>query len=226
MGRLASEVGSRLRDLRKEARLNQAELGRAAGLSASQVSRLESGAQWGGEETLLALFEALAGRLGLEPAQVQARALGGAAPPAREPADGQYVQVPLFTAEDAATGGRLVREGRWPNTHVGLLRDVAGSEVDPDDMVLATVVGDSMEPTLTRGDVVLADRGQAAVPDDALYLLRIEDALLVRRVQRLPGGRARVASDNRAYGSFELDLRGPEGDVQVVGRVVWVSKRI
>lgn len=226
MGELALEVGERLRELRKEARLNQAELGREAGLSASQVSRLESGSQWGGEETLLALFKALAARLHQEPDAVRARVLGGAPPPAADAMAGMYVQVPLFTAEEAATGGRLIKQGRRPATHVGILKNVAGRDMDPDDMILATVVGDAMEPTFGRDDVVLADRGQAAVPEDAVYLLRIGDALAVRRLQRLPGGRARVTSDNRAYGDFELNLAEADGDMEVVGRVVWVSKRV
>ena len=47
------------------------------------------------------------------------------------------------------------------------------------------VSGDSMEPTLFDGDVVLIDRNDF-VPKDGVYVLRIEDSLFVKRLMRLP----------------------------------------
>lgn len=229
MAELAIQVGGRLKELRKRANLNQSKLGALAGVSASQISRLESGAQWGHEDTFSALFQALAQALDQTPTEVQALVLAPAPPGGRAEASGLpegYVLVPFFDLEQAAAkGGQGQLE---PQTYVGLSRAwlSGGRSMPPEDMLLARVVGDSMEPTLRQGDVVLADRSKAGVPDDALYLLRMADTLLIRRLQRLPGGRVRVACDNKAYGSFEMEPGGGDEDTVVIGRVVRVSKEI
>jgi repressor LexA len=75
--------------------------------------------------------------------------------------------------------------------------------------------GTSMEPTLRDGDhlvVDLADRSPGRRP--AVYVIRIGDALMVKRVARL-GTRLVATSDNPAADPV------PAGTVEVVGRVVW-----
>jgi phage repressor protein C with HTH and peptisase S24 domain len=96
---------------------------------------------------------------------------------------------------------------------------------DPKRLSLIRVEGDSMVPTLADGDEILVDRGDAAERlRDGIYVLRIEDALVVKRVAPHPAGRTiAVRSDNEAYPSW------PDCDpasVEIVGRVVWVGRRI
>ena len=69
----------------------------------------------------------------------------------------------------------------------------AGSE----DLNLVQVEGDSMAPTLLPGDDILVDRsdGEARVRD-GIYVLRIDDSLLVKRLTRASG----VAAGHRAVG--------------------------
>ena len=84
-----------------------------------------------------------------------------------------------------------------------------------------------MEPTLRPGDVILIDRRQATdVPRDGIYVIRIGDTLLVKRIQRLPGKRVKVKSDNAAYEPFELDLHQQNGEIDIIGRVVWAGRRM
>jgi len=102
------------------------------------------------------------------------------------------------------------------------LRRIAG---DPGKLSLIRVQGDSMVPTLADGDEILVDRGDAAERlRDGIYVLRIEEALLVKRVARNPaGGTISVRSDNEAYPSW------PDCDparVEIVGRVVWAGGRL
>ena len=94
------------------------------------------------------------------------------------------------------------------------------------ELLLVTVVGDSMEPTLRQGDVVLVDRAKAHVPDDGLYVLRVDGAMLVKRLNKLPGRRVGVTSDNEVYPSFEFDLASPPEDMAVLGRVVWFGREV
>lgn len=85
------------------------------------------------------------------------------------------------------------------------------------------VHGDSMWPTLADGDELLVDEG--AQPLRAgVYVVRLDDALLVKRLKPGPGGATvSVVSDNEAYPTLP-DL--PAGEVAVVGRVIWVGRRV
>ena len=82
-----------------------------------------------------------------------------------------------------------------------------------------------MAPTLADGDEILVDRGDGAERlRDGIYVLRIDDALVVKRVALNPAARTiAVRSDNPAYPGW------PDCDpaaVDIVGRVVWAGRRI
>ena len=96
---------------------------------------------------------------------------------------------------------------------------------DPRRLSLIRVEGDSMTPTLADGDEILVDRGDGGERlRDGIYVLKIEDALVVKRIAPHPSGRSlSIRSDNEAYPGW------PACDpaaVEIVGRVVWVGRRI
>jgi len=149
--------------------------------------------------------------------------LGG--PDAAEPAGGALLRVPRLDVGASAGAGALPGEEQAAG-HMAFdpawLRRVAG---DPKRLSLIRVAGDSMVPTLADGDEILVDRGDAAERlRDGIYVLRIEDALVVKRVAPHPAGRTiAIRSDNDAYPSW------PDCDpasVEIVGRVVWVGRRL
>ena len=87
------------------------------------------------------------------------------------------------------------------------------------------VLGDSMEPTLSDGDEVLVDASdQGSRLRDGIYVLRADDALVVKRVTLKPGGRKiTISSDNSAYPSWDDVDRS---EIQVVGRVIWFGRAV
>jgi len=95
----------------------------------------------------------------------------------------------------------------------------------PDQLSIIRVAGDSMAPTLADGDDILVDRGDGAARlRDGIYVLRIDGALMVKRVAPSPAARTvSIRSDNPAYPGWpDCD----PGAVDVVGRVVWTGRRI
>ena len=66
------------------------------------------------------------------------------------------------------------------------------------NLSLVRVEGDSMAPTLNAGDDILVDLGDAAEGlRDGIYVLRIDDALVVKRLALSPiARRVMVQSDN------------------------------
>lgn len=93
--------------------------------------------------------------------------------------------------------------------------------LEPAMLSVIEVEGDSMEPSLRDGDEILVDR--AARPLRAgLHVIRLDDVLLVKRLEPGPAGTLRVISDNPVYARIER----PMADVSVLGRVVWKGGRI
>lgn len=62
-------------------------------------------------------------------------------------------------------------------------------------------------------------------------MIRLDGALVVKEVQRLPGGRVKVLSKNAGYDSWEFnvsELNNPteaKRDIAIIGRVVWACRR-
>ena len=95
----------------------------------------------------------------------------------------------------------------------------------PGKLSIVRVEGDSMAPTLNAGDDILVDLGDSANRlRDGIYVLRIDDALVVKRLALNPvGGRVTVQSDNPAYPDWpDCGL----GDIHPIGRVIWSGRRI
>lgn len=113
--------------------------------------------------------------------------------------------------------GRMGFDGAW-------LRRLGLSGGGPNRLSVIRVDGDSMSPTLSDGDEILVDREDGAGRlRDGIYVLRVEEALVVKRLAVGPGGRLSVRSDNQAYPGWpEVEA----GSVDVIGRVVWVGRRL
>ena len=149
--------------------------------------------------------------------------LGG--PPAMERTGG-LVPVPRLDVGASAGPGALGGDER-ARSHIAFdpawLRRIASGA--PDQLSIIRVEGDSMAPTLADGDEILVDRGDAGGRlRDGIYVLRIDEALVVKRLALNPAARTvSIRSDNPAYPAW------PDCEpaaVNLVGRVVWAGRRI
>jgi phage repressor protein C with HTH and peptisase S24 domain len=90
---------------------------------------------------------------------------------------------------------------------------------------IVCVEGDSMSPTLNDSDDILVDLEDAGERlRDGIYVLRVDDALLVKRLALNPvGRRLTVQSDNPAYPDWP-DCNFDE--ILCIGRVIWSGRRV
>ncbi|MBF0460868.1 MAG: helix-turn-helix transcriptional regulator [Magnetococcales bacterium] len=136
------------------------------------------------------------------------------------------VTVPVFDVEASAGHGSLVEseekskelffrydwitERGFHQSHLGIIR----------------VKGQSMEPTIPNGAVILVNREDTEIKNGRIYVLRYDDMLHVKRLQRLPGSLVQVISDNAAeYPPFVVDINSSV-EFQVLGRVVWLGREL
>jgi phage repressor protein C with HTH and peptisase S24 domain len=95
----------------------------------------------------------------------------------------------------------------------------------PSNLSIVRVEGDSMSPTLNAGDDILVDLGDSMERlRDGIYVLRIDDALVVKRLALNPiGRRVTVQSDNPAYPDWpDCTL----AEINCIGRVIWSGRRV
>jgi len=136
------------------------------------------------------------------------------------------IPVPRLNV-DASAGPGAFNDSEGGFAHIGFdekwLRRVSRSKSS--DLSVIKVQGDSMTPTLSDGDDILVDAGDGVERlRDGIYVLRRDDALLVKRIAPSPASRRIIIkSDNDSYPSWpDCEL----GDVDIIGRVVWVGRRL
>jgi len=96
---------------------------------------------------------------------------------------------------------------------------------DPRRLVLITAVGESMEPTIRSGDLLLIDTSIDRIVDNAIYVVVYAEHLVVKRVQRFFNGAVTIKSDNAAYVEETLAPTDAAG-LRVAGRVRWIARML
>jgi phage repressor protein C with HTH and peptisase S24 domain len=140
----------------------------------------------------------------------------------------EYVRVPLYDVRASAGHGAFIDHEKV-GKHLVFRRDFLNNElqISRNGLYCIRVKGVSMEPVLRDGHPVLIDPNDTDVLSEGPHLLRLEGALLLKNLQRLPGGRLRIWSENKstnAYQPIELDWPPREGvDLQILGRVRWTD---
>lgn len=230
-----AEIGARIKAARKAIGMTQEQLASLAGAkSKSGLQDNEAGKNMPGGQMIGALVRAgvnanwlLTGEGEMLLANVPYATHETTVLPA-EGARVGYVALPLYNNIHAAAGHGAVVDQERPDDALMFQESWIRFELGarPDDLCLIRVSGDSMEPTLRAGDVILVNR-QACKPDrEGIYILRIGDMLLVKRLQAIPGGKVKVTSDNQAFDAWTISLDDAGGDVIIVGRVVWSGRRL
>ena len=108
---------------------------------------------------------------------------------------------------------RIAVNREWFKTHISRTK-VSGFKI-------ATVIGDSMEPTFKEGDSVVIDVDSKNIRSrEGCYLFKFESQTYLKRVQNIPGG-ILVLSDNALYRQFEISTAHIDS-VEVFGRAIAV----
>jgi len=95
----------------------------------------------------------------------------------------------------------------------------------PDNLVIVTALGDSMEPLFSDRDQLFMDTGVKVAEIDAVYGFEYMGEFYLKRLQRIPGNGLRAISDNLSYEKFDIEHKE---QFYIHGRIVggWNFKRI
>lgn len=141
------------------------------------------------------------------------------------PSSEKFTLIPEFGVHVSAGGGALVNEesetAKWPFNpdYVSNVLGMANA-----NLAIVEVRGDSMEPTLMSGDRVMVNMSDKQISQSGIFVIYDGDGTVVKRVDKRIGDDETVTiiSDNTIHERYQV----PISYLNVIGRVVWVARRL
>jgi len=94
---------------------------------------------------------------------------------------------------------------------------------NPERMSLFKVTGDSMETTLKNDDMILVDESQVTPIEGVMFLVLVNNQLMVKRISQKPDG-LEFISDNPRHTPIFVSNKDESNSVVIHGRVVWMAR--
>ena len=207
-----SAVADRIAALIRGSGLSQREVGRRCGVSGVTVHKWTSGIMQPSGEALEAFCELFS----VTPAYLLFG--DGNAPGAQTIVGaGDSISIPQIDIEGSCGEDRAVLQEVAPliqfvKVSFEFVRQYCAS-ASPRSLQIITAVGDSMEPTIASGDAVIVDVSQKIVNSEGIYVVRLGNNILLKRIQ-IGTDSLILLSDNKRYQPLYVDAQ----DLCVVGR--------
>lgn len=138
---------------------------------------------------------------------------------------GQFALVPYYGVEASAGSGRLVDQELKISDMAFRTDWLVARGLKPSHCALIKARGDSMEPTINDGDLLLVDTLANSIKDDSIYIVQADHHLVVKRIQQALDGSLIIISDNNRYENQTISADQVD-KVKVVGRVRWYGHEI
>jgi len=159
-------------------------------------------------------------------------------PPRPERSSDDVIFLPVMVRASAGNGyvnGELLEIEDYRAYSRFELRRMTGQ--NPERLRVMSVIGDSMEPEVRAGDVVVY-LPMETMRDDGLYIFRMDDALKIKKLQRYTGGAIQIIPANPTYekemllpladadtpNMYRSRESGLVGFFQIVGKVVYYPR--
>ncbi len=128
---------------------------------------------------------------------------------------------------EAGLGGESQEPGDstvGANVTAHLTRQMKRLAANSTDLIVVTQQGESMSPVIRHGDVMLVDKTDSLLSDSGLYIFRIDEETIAKRVQRLPDGKINLLADNPMFDTMTIDAESVIR-LSVAGRVIMSMNR-
>lgn len=243
-------VGSRIKKVRGA--MSQEDFADAVGVSKAAIGGYERDKQAPGSAVIVSICE----RFGIEPSWLLmgkgpmmvvedagstppdipdgafsghpegvSRIVPGSKPRVVECMDCHLAMIPMVEARLSAGSGSFENGGAEERRYA-FRTDFLSRKGQISQMVLMRVDGDSMEPEIHHGDVILIDQSQTTPRAGAMFAVGVEDLVYIKMVDSKPG-KIILKSLNPAYEALEIDSRGDlvEG-IRIIGKAIWLGREM
>lgn len=208
------QASEQIKAIRKFKNLSQSELAIICDVSTSAIGNIESGRQ---KEISRKIMKELVNSIGVNPSWL----LTGEGEmftatkeePVRHPIKTiaeciEGLLIPYLDQPVSAGFGQALLNEEDNDRYI-CIPDTGGKK----DLKALTVKGDSMEPTLKHGDIVVCDTG--GWDGDGVYVIKTHEFAFVKRVVLQTEG-YQVISDNKMYPPYQVPV---SEDTVIVGKV-------
>lgn len=134
----------------------------------------------------------------------------------------QFATVARYDAAGAAGNGTINLDGP-PIDHLAFSkRWLEQNGISAGDSILINVRGDSMEPSIYDGDLVMIDRRKTQIRSGRIYVFREGDSLRIKRLELIPDAAIILRSDNPKYPpEHRVGPAMNTVSLGLIGEVVW-----
>lgn len=233
-------IGMKIRRMRQEAGLSQAEFARRMGFADhTPISKIENG-KLSLSADQLAKAALVLGRDIAEFAVDAERRSALVHPPLNPSTPTTTSRIPEVDVRGGMGGGGLMalevnHVDEWGNSIAAdnvratweLPNDYLRHElrVAPSKAYLIEVRGDSMSPTLETGDRVMIDTADTVPAPGGVFALFDGLGVVVKRLEHVPMSDPpiiKIISDNPHHGVYERTLE----EIRIIGRAIWFGRRM
>ncbi|WP_145753899.1 helix-turn-helix domain-containing protein [Nitrospirillum amazonense] len=221
---------NRIRELREAKRMTQEQLGALIGTDKTVISKLESGRTRLSQQRMMAI----AASLGCGVAELLEPITVTSAPPdwGQDDASVEVAEVDIYGDRRggflAGHGGKpqsfredeTIAPWRFPASYLS-----AELQVRPAAVRIVEVRGDGMEPTLLPGDRVMVNLADQSPSPPGIFALWDGQGVVIKRLELIMGSHpplVEIRSDNPHHRVYERAA----ADIDIIGRVVWVGRRL
>ena len=141
-----------------------------------------------------------------------------------EPDD--YALIPGYNVQVSAGNGSAINEEQVTRKLAFRRKWLRFRGLHEKNLVVVFAKGDSMEPTISDNNTIMVDTSDNVPQDGRMYVIRVDDHLLVKRTQIVPGQGVQLISDNKDYPPMLVKLGNADTTIEFVGRVVWIGKDV
>ena len=213
-------MNERLKRLRKSMNLTQTEFGKRIGVTMQGIQKWEKGKSKPQQSTIKALISTFnvnpdwllngTGEMFLDNANNK-----------QEQSD--IISIPYYPEVSAAAGSGALVYDENSVKHLQISSAIINISTG-DNVCLINATGNSMQPVIDDRDLLLVDLTHKNFIDEGIYVVRLENTLLVKRLQKIPNGIVLI-SDNPQYEKIILNSDNfNENDAAIIGKVISVIK--
>lgn len=136
-------------------------------------------------------------------------------------AEEEFMQIPKVRARLCAGGGSF-EVGSEIEGYYSFRKDWLARKGNAEKMVLMDIFGNSMEPELKEGDVVLIDESKKDILAGSIYAVGIDDTIMVKRLEKRPKGLALLSENTK---NETIYMEGEDlNRVRLIGKVLWIGR--
>ena len=135
---------------------------------------------------------------------------------------GDLVLVSGYGVKASAGNGEQVNDEHVIGRFAFKRSWISRKGLNPNSLAVVTARGDSMEPTVRDGDILLVDRNIDRISTDGIYLIERDNQLYCKRLQKKFDGGVTIMSDNPRYEAQQLSADAA-ASLHVAGHVIWIG---